>query len=385
MPNPKSPSEQQPAILLIGPGMPPYGGMGLQARQLCELLESDGLQVIFSPSNPAFPRWLRFLELVRGGRPIFRSILFAWLLWKALREADVVHVMACSWLSFFVVTYPAVWLSYWARKRTVVNYRGGEAERFFQWFGWLAGPVFRRADVITAPSGFLAGIIERRFHVPVAIVPNILNLSAFRFRQRTTFRPKMLVTRHLEKIYDIESVLRAFRIVAEKYPEASLWIAGTGSEEQHLRKLVSQWGLTNVEFLGHVRHQDLPSIYDACDIYVNASRFDNFPAGLLEASASGLAIVSTCAGGIPFIYQNEKNALLVPPRDWEGLALAVEKVLECPLQSADFTRDANILAQACDWHHVRKSLYRAYWETGENDHCRPAPRWPAVAAKELDG
>src|SRR5215831_9185155 len=288
MPNPRSPSEHQPAILLIGPGMPPYGGMGLQARQMCDLLRSDGMQVIFSPSNPAFPRWLHFLEFVRGGRAIFRSILFAWRLWKALPQADVVHVMACSWLSFFVVTYPAVWLSYWAGKRIVVNYRGGEAERFFRWFGSLARPVFRRADVITAPSGFLAGIIQRRFHVPVAIVPNILNLSAFRFRQRTTFRPKMLVTRHLEKIYDIESVVRAFRIVAEKYPEASLWIAGTGSEEQHLRKLVSQWGLTNVEFLGHVRHQDLPAIYDACDIYVNASRFDNFPGGLLEASASGL-------------------------------------------------------------------------------------------------
>jgi glycosyltransferase involved in cell wall biosynthesis len=372
MPNLRKRSGQKPAILLIGPGMPPYGGMGLQARQMCDLLLSDGMQVVFAPSNPAFPRWLHFLESARGARPIFRSILFAWRLWKALPQADVVHVMACSWLSFFVVAYPAVWLSYWARKRTVLNYRGGEAERFFRWFGWLARPVFRRAKVITAPSGFLADVIRKQFNVPVAIVSNILNLSAFRFRQRTTFRPKMLVTRHLEKIYDIESVLRAFRIVEKKYPEASLWIAGTGSEEQHLRKLVSQWGLRNVEFLGHVRHQDLPPIYDACDIYVNASRFDNFPGGLLEASASGLAIVSTYAGGIPFIYQNGKNSLLVPPGDWAGLAAAIEKVLQCPLQSADLTRHANVLAQACDWQHVRKSLYRAYWETPENDHSWPA-------------
>jgi len=135
MPKPGSPSRRRPALLLIGPGTPPYGGVALQTRQMCDLLRSDGMQVVFSPSNPAFPRRLHFLERVRGGRPIFRSILFAWRLWKTLPEADVVHVMACSWLYFFVVVYPAVWLSHLAGKRIVVNYRGGEAERFFRWFG----------------------------------------------------------------------------------------------------------------------------------------------------------------------------------------------------------------------------------------------------------
>ena len=66
-----------------------------------------------------------------------------------------------------------------------------------------------------------------------------------------------------------------------------------------------------MRFLGYVDRQKLPAIYSECDILLNASRVDNFPGSLLDASAAGLAVVSTNAGGIPFIYTDGENALLV--------------------------------------------------------------------------
>ena len=88
-------------------------------------------------------------------------------------------------------------------------------------------------------------------------------------------------------MYDIEAVLQAFRSVQRWHPAASLWIAGTGSEEARLRQLVATWELANVRFLGEMPHKELPAIYDECDVYLNASRVDNFPGALLEASAAG--------------------------------------------------------------------------------------------------
>ena len=347
-------------VLLVAPSPPPYGGMALQARMLDQLLRKDGHEVIFLPSNLPFPDRLRFLDALRGLRPFLRCTMLSLKLWKRVPQADVVHVFAASWLYFFLVAAPVFVVGRICGKRTVLNYRGGEAARFFRWFGWAAKPVFRMADVVIAPSEFLAGLIRNRFQVPVQIVPNILDLSAFRHRERTSLQPKMIVARHLEPAYDVELVVTAFRAIREEYPEASLWIAGTGSQETRLRGLVSAWNLENVRFLGYVAHDDLPGIYDQCDILLNGSRIDNFPGALVEAAAAGLVIVSTNAGGIPYIYENRKTALLVEPGDWQALAQAVIKVLKSESLAVSLTTQAAVQARAFEWVEVRRALYRAY-------------------------
>jgi L-malate glycosyltransferase len=347
-------------VLLIAPQAPPYGGMALQAKYLEELMNRENMSAVLVPSNPVFPPGFGFLERLRGVRPFLRFVWFSVQLWRALDRAEVIHVLACSWLYFFLVVYPAVLIGRMHRKRVVLNYRGGEAREFFERYGWALKPAFQMAHVVTSPSKFLADAIENRFHVPVAVVSNVVDSSIFHYRQRTVLRPRILITRHLEKIYDIETVLKAFRIVQANCPEASLWIVGTGSQEQHLRGLVSEWALNRVRFLGQVAHDELPAIYDQCDILLNASRVDNFPGALLEASAAGLAVVSTCAGGIPFIYRNGETALLVEPGDSDGLAAAVMKLLQSPSVSVDLTRAAAALARACDWQEVRRALYRSY-------------------------
>jgi phenylacetate-CoA ligase len=347
-------------ILLIGPKAPPYGGVALQAALMEELLNRDGEAAVLAPSNPPLPSWCRWVERVPGVRTVARSCVFCGSVRRLLADAEVVHILACSWLYFFLVVYPAVVMARIRGKRIVLNYRGGEAGRFFRRFGWLAAPVFRLSHVVTAPSTFLAELLGARFRIPVRIVPNILDFSLFRYRLRPAMQPKLFVARHLEKMYDIESILRAFREVRERYPEATLWIAGEGSDGPRLRELAGQWKLAGVRFLGQVTHDALPAIFDQCDIFVNASLVDNFPGALLEASASGLAVVSTGAGGIPHIYENEVTALLVEPGDWRGLAAAVLKVLDSPALGMKLTTGAAELVHACEWARVRVPLYQAY-------------------------
>ena len=347
-------------ILLIAPSPPPYGGMAIQARLLEKLLSQEGHSVVFFASNRSFPRWLGRLEKVRYLRTLIRGMLVSAALWDQVRWAEVVHVLAASWVYFFIVVYPAVLFARTRGKRVVLNYRGGDAKQFFRYFGWMARPVFKLASVVTTPSEFLARVIREHFPVVVRIVPNILESATIQYRRRTAIEPRMLVTRHLEKIYGIEVVLRAFREVQRHYPEASLWIAGTGSQEEHLRGLVAVWNLQNVQFLGYVAHSELGAVYLRCDILLNASFVDNFPGSLLEASGAGLVVVSTDAGGIPFMFQNRKNALLVQRGDWNALALAAMEVLQSPSLAAALTERAANLAKGCLWPEVRKSTYAAY-------------------------
>ena len=347
-------------VLIVAPTPPPSGGMALQARFLERLLSSDGVDTAFFPSNFSFPRALQGMQRVAGLRTAARSTLIWLLLIRPVLQADVVHIFAASWLYFFVVVWPAVALGRLFGRRVILNYRGGDVDPFFRKFGWLARPVFRLASSVTTPSRFLSSRIHFSFGVDVAVIPNIINLPAFRFRRRSKFAPKLLVTRNLEKMYDVECVVRQIARSSALSLRPHLTIAGTGTQETQLRALIANLQLQNVRFLGQVAHPDLPAIYDQCDIFVNASRVDNFPGALLEASAAGLAIVSTNVGGIPYMYDNDVNALLVNPGDIDSLAAAVMRVLATPKLGERLTTSAIEIARSCEWDLVRKLLYNVY-------------------------
>ncbi len=347
-------------VLIVAPAPPPYGGMAIQAKLLEKLLIDDGLSVVFFPSNLRFPRSLRMCERIICIRTFLRTLLIWIKLWRRVRHSDVIHVFAASRVYFFAVVTPAVLYARMQRKHLVLNYRGGDARRFFEIWGWLVRPVLSRANVVTAPSEFLANVIETSFQIPVTIVRNILKTSVFRYRDRTRLDPRFLITRHLEPIYDVENALRAFRFLQEIYPTASLTIAGTGSQEQRLKELATLWQLKDVRFMGHVSHENLGAIYDDCDILLNSSLVDNFPGSLLEASGAGLILISSNAGGIPFMYTHGESALLSDPGDWKTMAANVQKVLENPALGCRLAKQARLLASQCDWTQVRRSLYRTY-------------------------
>jgi L-malate glycosyltransferase len=350
----------RPPIVVIAPQTPPYGGMALQAEKLVRLLRQEGHSVVYLASNLPFPKRLGFVDRLRGVRPFVRAVLIANRLRAELRRAAVVHVLAASWLYFFLVVAPAVLLARLSGRRVIVNYRSGEGREFFRRYGFWAAPVFRLASAVTAPSRFLAEAIRERFGLPVKIVPNIVDLKTFRYRQRSRYQPRLLVTRHLQKMYGVDVVVRAFECIQKRFPEASLEIAGTGSEEARLRALVAESGLKNVHFFGHVPHADLPALYDRSDILLNGSHVDNFPGSLVEASAAGLAVVSTNAGGIPAMYENGKTAILVEPGDWRGLADGVQVLIDNPSLGARLTAAAFQLCRQCEWESVRELLYESY-------------------------
>jgi glycosyltransferase involved in cell wall biosynthesis len=348
------------SVLLVSPQVPPYGGIAIQAGLMEKLMKADGISVGFLASNIPFPPELAWMERIRGLRPFLRSAVMCRALWRIVPEYDVVHIMACSWLYFFVVVIPALILSRLRGGRVILNYRGGEADKFFARSSWVLRPFFRLPHAITAPSGFLVDVIGRRIGVPVRIVPNIVALDRFPYRERKGLKPHMIVTRHLLKLYDCEAVLRAFAEVQAQYPGASLKIAGTGNEEARLRGFVAEWNLKNVDFLGYVPQAELPLLYDRCDILLNGSHADNFPGSLVEAGASGLAIVSTNAGGIPYIFENGRSAILVKPGDWRGLAHGVLRVLADPSFASRLQRECVRDCRQYEWKNIRGDLYAVY-------------------------
>jgi glycosyltransferase involved in cell wall biosynthesis len=126
---------------------------------------------------------------------------------------------------------------------------------------------------------------------------------------------------------DHETLLAAALIVLMRHPETIFLIAGEGPEGTRLLKSVRRRGLLGKIFLlGNL--PDPVTLLKSLDLFVLSSWGEGMGSVLLEASACGLAIVATRAGGIPEIIQDGESGLLCAPRDPEALAANILRLME---------------------------------------------------------
>lgn len=106
-----------------------------------------------------------------------------------------------------------------------------------------------------------------------------------------------------------------------------LQIVGEGPQKQELQELAQKLDISNqVEFLGW--RNDIPKIMASANLFVLPSLHEAFGLVLLEAILAKLPIIATNSGGIPEIIEDNKNGLLVPPKDTDALANAIKTLLE---------------------------------------------------------
>jgi glycosyltransferase involved in cell wall biosynthesis len=121
---------------------------------------------------------------------------------------------------------------------------------------------------------------------------------------------------------DIESLLKATALAAREDADLRLEVAGDGPCMAELRRAAAGFGIDGrVRFLGEVR--DVPALLARAGLFVLPSRTEGVSLTLLEAMASGLAVVATRVGGTPEVVAHGETGLLVPPGDPAALAAAV--------------------------------------------------------------
>jgi len=352
--------KQLPVITLVAPLPPPFGGMANQAKQLLRLLKEEGMTVhIVQVNAPYRPAVIAKIPMLRA---LFRLLPYLRKLWTGIGKTDVVHVFANSGWAWHLFAVPAIWIGWLRKKPVVINYRGGEAESFFRSsMGWIR-PSMKKATTIVVPSGFLQEVFSA-WQIKTEIVPNIIDLSRFKTvaKKEIIQAPHILVSRNLEAIYDVSTSLRAFAMVLVKYPDAKLTIAGEGPEAVKLLGLAGDLQCTDsVTFIGRVDNTRMPALYEEAHIALNTSRVDNMPISILEAMASGVPVVSTDAGGIPYLVQNGKSAILAPVGNHEALARAMLQILDSPKLYKQLAEEGLKEARKYDWEQVKGRWFAIY-------------------------
>jgi glycosyltransferase involved in cell wall biosynthesis len=144
-------------------------------------------------------------------------------------------------------------------------------------------------------------------------------------------------------------LLETFRALCDRRTEAlELDVAGEGPLRAETEALAKRLGLWDrVRFHGYVPHgPELAALYRAADLLVHSSAAEGFPQVILEAMASGVPVVASAAGGIPFALTDGANALLAPIDDAGALAAAAERALADPQLRARLSAGGLAFARA---------------------------------------
>ena len=346
-------------VAIVAPSLRYVGGQAVQGELLLRLWRDDpDVEVTFVAVDPPLPRILAWAEGIPGLRTLLREPIYFLHLWCGLRDVDIAHIFSASYWSFLLAPAPAWLVARLRGKRTLINYRSGEAREHMQRFR-SASFVLSRVDEIVTPSGYLVDVF-REFGLKAAVVPNVVDLTQFHYRERKPLRPRLVCTRGFSTYYSVDVVVRAFALVTKSYPDATLDLVGGGPLEADVRKLVADLQLSGVKFSGVASRDNIGKCYDDADIFINASWLDNMPVSIIEAFAAGTPIVTTSPESIPYLVDNERTGLLSPVGDEKALAENVLRLLRDPELAARIALNAYQESSKFTWQAVRGQWLNVY-------------------------
>lgn len=134
----------------------------------------------------------------------------------------------------------------------------------------------------------------------------------------------VLFLARLQRAKGIYELIEAIRILRSKHPSIRLIVAGSGSEEDRIKK---EYDYDWIELIGHVTERKKALAYQTADVYVLPSYTEGMPNSVLEAMAFGLPVICSKVGALPEIIKNQINGILLDCIEPQSLAMAIESLL----------------------------------------------------------
>jgi glycosyltransferase involved in cell wall biosynthesis len=192
---------------------------------------------------------------------------------------------------------------------------------------------------------------DRLFHTPYVVDNEVLRRTAHelaprRQQLRAEFGiqpdsgPVILTVGRLIETKQPEHVLDAFRQVRAKQ-QCTLLLVGSGPLEDELRNKVAAEGIPNVAFAGFLDQTQVARAYAAADLFALVSRGETWGLVVNEAMNFGLpVVVSDRVGCAADLVVSGRNGFVVPSRNRDALAQALETLVDSPETRERFGRSS---------------------------------------------
>lgn len=283
---------------------------------------------------------------------LIRMLHMCYAVGRHARKVDYVLIDTFSTKNF----YYALVISQLCRllgKRYISILHGGNLPSRLANNKFLSRLIFSNSYKNVAPSLYLKTHFDEAGY-NTEFIPNTIEITKYSYKERTTISPRLLWVRAFDVTYNPQLAIKVLAQLKKNHPDAKLCMVGPDKDGslEACKTLASDLELSSsVVFTGVLRKEEWHKLSEDYDIFINTTNIDNTPVSLIEAMALGLPIVSTNVGGIPFLVEDGKEAILVEKNNMEAMVSAILNVIDANDQN--ITKLARAKAESFDWMNVK--------------------------------
>lgn len=327
-------------ILYIGNKLSKHGFTPTNIETLGAFFEKEGYQMFYASDQKN--QLLRFLDM---GYSVF----------KYRKKVDYVVIDTYSTISFWYVVLVSQLCRLFKLKYIPILH-GGNLPHRLDTSPQLCQMVFNHSYKNVAPSGYLLDAFLSRNFSNLIYIPNTISIQNYSFlEQRAIVVPKLLWVRSFAALYNPQMAVDVLKALQKVYPTAALCMVGPDKDGSlALTQAYAETQHVEIVFTGGLSKEAWITLSQKYNVFINTTHFDNTPVSVIEALCLGLPVVTTNVGGIPFLLEHRKTALLVG--DGAVLEMA-DAVLELTHNSAlrdSLVRNGRDCVEEFDWEVVRR-------------------------------
>jgi len=220
----------------------------------------------------------------------------------------------------------------------------------------LWNEIVQNARCLTSPTNYLKNLIlknsdNKNYDKKIKVIPNGIHPENFTPKKKE--RKILVVTRLFER-KGVQYVIDAMKDIKDY----ELVICGDGPYKAKLEQQISELNVDNIHLLGYVSYERLKYEYETSSIFVFPSSAENFPVVLLEAMASGCAIITTNSTGCPEVVGD--SALLIEPKNSKEIKNALFVLNDDKLRNELSFKARQKVQEKYDWEKVAKQYEMIY-------------------------
>jgi len=189
-----------------------------------------------------------------------------------------------------------------------------------------------KAEYILSTSHIMAQETSKYTSKKIEITPFGIEPELFKKSTQKINKDEFIVgtVKQLTAIYGIDILIRAFHLVIKNNPkkELKLQIIGDGPDRENLQKLTCELGIQQfVGFIGKIENHLLPKYYNNFSVAVFLSISESFGVVAIESMACECPVIVSNADGFTEVVKDNETGFIVPIRDIEATAKAIQKFI----------------------------------------------------------
>ena len=292
---------------------------------------------------------------------VLRLIEMIWTIYYQRRKTDIILVDIYSSKAFYYALFCAITCSMF-KKKYVNILHGGNLPLRIKKSHYLSEIIFKNAAKNIAPSLYMKKRLENTVK-NFALIPNFINLSDYKFQLRSNCSPKLFWVRSFDKTYNPEMAIKVLSSLKLKFSNAKLCMVGPEKDGSMMKckSLARQLGISDsITFMGYMEKKEWIKLSEGYDIFINTTNHDNLPVSVIEAMALGFPIVSTDAGGLKYLHQDEVDAFIVERNSFMQMEERIISIINDESISKSLSINARKKAEDYAWSSIGKKWKKLF-------------------------